>query len=76
MKDYSKSDIWNTDETSVFYQDLGRSTFAPRDHVGCLVQNEKKRITALQEVAQRFTAGRGSEALGSNQRVCEMHKYD
>ena len=47
MKDYSKSDIWNTDETSLFYQDLGRSTFAPRDHVGRLVQNEKKRITAL-----------------------------
>ena len=47
MKDYQKCDIFNADETSVFYEDLGRSSFAPQAHVGRLVKNDKKRVSAL-----------------------------
>ena len=47
MKNYSAKNTWNADETAIFVNDQGRSTFAPRDHVGRLVHCEKQRVTGL-----------------------------
>ena len=47
MKNYSAKNTWNADETAIFINDQGRSTFAPRDHVGRLVHCEKQRVTGL-----------------------------
>ena len=47
MKNYSAKNTWNADETAIFVNDQGRSTFAPRDHVGRLVNCEKQRVTGL-----------------------------
>ena len=47
MKNYSARNTWNADETAIFINDQGRSTFAPRDHVGRLVNGEKQRVTGL-----------------------------
>ena len=47
MKNYSAKNTWNADETAIFINDQGRSTFAPRDHVGRLVACEKQRVTGL-----------------------------
>ena len=47
MKNYSARNTWNADETASFINDQGRSTFAPRDHVGRLVNGEKQRVTGL-----------------------------
>ena len=50
MKNYSAKNTWNADETAIFLKDQGRSTFAPRDHVGRLVQCEKQRVTGLLDI--------------------------
>ena len=47
MKNYSAKNTWNADETAIFINDQGRSTFAPRDYVGRLVACEKQRVTGL-----------------------------
>ena len=44
MKNYSAKNTWNADETAIFVNDQGRSTFAPRDHV---VHCNKQRVKGL-----------------------------
>lgn len=47
MKKFPLADVWNADETAVFYNDMGRMSFSPQDHIGRLVKNTKQRITSL-----------------------------
>ena len=47
MKNNSAKNTWNADETAIFVNDQGRSTFTPRDHVGRQVNCEKQRVTRL-----------------------------
>ena len=47
MRNFSPRDTWNVDETAHYYNDLGRSSWNPRDHVGRLLKNSKQRVTAM-----------------------------
>ena len=47
MKNFSANNIWNADETAIFFNDFGINTFSPKDHVGKLISTDKQRITGL-----------------------------
>lgn len=47
MAGYKQADIWNCDESALYYNDTGRSSFAPADHIGRLVTCDKQRVSSL-----------------------------
>ena len=47
MADYELENIWNADESGLYYNDTGRMIFAPAEHAGRLVKGEKQRFSVL-----------------------------